>query len=183
MPVAPVLVCRLHHGTTMPLLERNQLGVALATFATVGLAGCATYSPGSFAVRGERFTGSPTTVGCLDLAVAGQRDPIARGPVVAFQFGNRCDHAVHVDLGAVRATGRTADGTRVAMAAFDPARALSAQKLEARRFGRQRLEYRSLRADADVIEVCLEVGAITERGQAALVCVAPDGDRVAEVVR
>ena len=115
----------------------------IAPIVALGLAACATYSPGSFAARGESFTGELTTVGCLDLAVAGTRDAVAPGPIVDFQFGNRCDHAVHVDLAAVRATGRTTSGEEVAL-------------------------------------VCVEVGAITEGGTAAQLCVAPE-TRVAEV--
>jgi hypothetical protein len=156
---------------------------ALAPLLAVGLLGCVTYSPGSFAVRGEGFTGELATVGCLDLAVAGTRDAVAPGPIVDFQFGNRCDHAVHVDLARVRATGRTRSGEEVALVAYDPYAEITRQKLEARGFGRERLEYRSARDfGTDVTRVCVEVGDITEGGTAAELCVAPE-TRVAEVAR
>lgn len=153
----------------------------VAPLVALGLTACATYSPGSFAARGESFTGELTTVGCLDLAVAGTRDSVAPGPVVDFQFGNRCDHAVHVDLAAVRAVGRTASGDEVALVAYDPYGEITRQKLEARGFGRERLEYRSARDfGTDITLVCVDVGAITEGGAAAQLCVAPE-TRVAEV--
>lgn len=153
----------------------------LALFVPLGLTACATYSPGSFAARGESFTGELTTVGCLDLAVAGTRDSVAPGPIVDFQFGNRCDHAVHVDLGAVRATGRTASGDEIALVPYDPYGEITRQKLEARGIGRERLEYRNARDfGTDVALVCVEVGAITEGGAAAQLCVAPE-TRVAAV--
>ncbi|MBL8627963.1 MAG: hypothetical protein JNK64_42145 [Myxococcales bacterium] len=152
-----------------------------APIVALGLAACATYSPGSFAARGESFTGELATVGCLDVAVAGTRDAVAPGPIVDFQFGNRCDHAVHVDLAAVRATGRTTSGEEIALVAYDPYREISRQKLEARGFGRERLEYRSARDfGTDIALVCVDVGAITEGGAAAQLCVAPE-TRVAEV--
>ncbi|MBK9037299.1 MAG: hypothetical protein IPL61_39660 [Myxococcales bacterium] len=158
------------------------IAVLVGSVAAVGLLGCATYSPGSFAARGESFTGQLATIGCLDLAVAGTRDAVAPGPVVDFQFGNRCDHAVHVDLSAVRATGRTSAGERVALVAYDPYGEIARQKLEARGIGRERLEYRSARDfGTDLIEVCVEVGQITEGGAPSMMCVAPEPGRVAEV--
>lgn len=154
----------------------------VGSVAAVGLLGCATYSPGSFAARGESFTGQLTTIGCLDLAVAGSSDAVAPGPIVEYQFGNRCDHAIHVDLGAVRALGRTSSGEQVALVPYDPYSELSRQKLEARGFGRERLEYRTARDfGTDVMEVCVEVGAITENGHASELCVVPDRARIAAV--
>ena len=155
---------------------------SLVGLCAVGLLGCATYSPGSFTAHGERFTGELATVGCLDVAVAGTRDPIAPGPVLDYQFGNRCDHAIHVDLSAVRAVGRTSSGEEVALVPYDPYGEIDAEKLEARGAGRERLEYRTARDfGTDLVQVCVDLGAVTERGQAAVVCVTPDGGRVAEV--
>ena len=148
----------------------------------MGLLGCAAYSPGSFAARGESFPGQLVTVGCLDLAVAGSRDAVAPGPVVDYRFGNRCDHAIHVDFTTVRAIGRTSRGEEIPLVAYDPYGEISQQKLEARTAGRERLEYRSARDfGIDVVEICVEVGALTDGDSPSAVCVVPGGARVAEV--
>lgn len=161
---------------------------SLTTLARIavplGLIGCQSYSPGSFTHAGAPFTGQMLTIECLDLGVASDPDPIVAGPVVAYQFGNRCDRAVEVDLAAVRATGRTADGREVALVAYDPYRTLRALRLEARSSGRERLEYR--KADdlgTDLVSVCLALDGITRAAPTgAQVCLA-GGNRVAEVSR
>ncbi|MBE7448048.1 MAG: hypothetical protein HS111_03915 [Kofleriaceae bacterium] len=130
--------------------------VALVTPVLVG---CAGYRAGSFAVAGEPFVGERTTLGCLDVAVDVHRDPVAAGPVVHYQFGNRCDRAATVDLGRVRVTGRTRDGAEVALVPFDPHGEIRALPLDAHRAGRERIEYRTRRdLGGDVISVCVAVG-------------------------
>lgn len=154
---------------------------SLGLFA-LGLTGCATYSPGAFATRGENFTGQLLTVGCLDLGIVGTRDAVAPGPVVEYQFGNRCDRAVPLDLRAVTAVGRTSSGQQVALVPFDPYGEITPKRLEARTAGKERLEYRNARdLGIDIVEVCVEVGAITTGGTPSTVCVVPGGARVAEV--
>lgn len=146
----------------------------------VGLVGCAAYSPGSFRQGGRAFAGQLVTLDCLDLAVAGDRDPVAPGPILDFQFGNRCDHAIGVDLGAIRATGRTPTGEEVALVAYDPYREIRPLRLEARTAGRERLEYRKARdLGIDLIQVCVELEGVTGGG-GGRVCVDADR-RVAEV--
>src|SRR5688500_16991494 len=72
---------------------------------TMGLAGCG-YRSGSFAGPRGTFAGEHVTVGCLDLGVDRAQDAQAEGPVIAYEFGNRCDRAATVDLGALVVTGR-----------------------------------------------------------------------------
>ncbi|HVK75473.1 MAG TPA: hypothetical protein VM734_19220 [Kofleriaceae bacterium] len=145
--------------------------------ATGTLAGCfSNYQPGSFATGGVPFAGERATIGCLEVAVSASRDPVARGPVVSYEFGNRCDRAIPVDLGAVRVTGRTAAGEEVAMSAFDPHRELRAAPLDARRAGRERIEYRVARDfSGGAVQVCLDLGGITSGGRTVVTCLAtPD---------
>jgi len=60
------------------------------------LAGCA-YQPGSFRYAPHEFPGQRATVGCLDIAIERRADlPI--GPVLSYQFANRCDRAAVICL-------------------------------------------------------------------------------------
>lgn len=156
------------------ILARGSACVAL------GLLGCSRYSAGSFHGGGRDFTGQYVTVGCLDVAIASDHDPVAPGPVVDYQFGNRCDRAVPVDLGAIRATGRTPSGEEVALVPYDPYREIRGLRLEARTAGRERLEYRKARDfGTDVVQICLALDGLTE-APGGRVCV-DTGARVAEV--
>ena len=105
------------------------------------ISGCG-YRPGTLKLP-ERCpaSGELRTAGCLDFAVCPFRDPEAEGPAVAIAFANRCDQAVKVDLGALKATGLLRDGRRVAMTAYDPDGELRPAKLDARREGRENIEY------------------------------------------
>ncbi len=133
----------------------------ILVMATGATAACATYRPGSFDMSGEPMLGERTTAGCLDLAVDVARDAVATGPVVQYSFGNRCDRASTIDLGNVRVTGRTASGEEVTMVAYDPYNDIKPLPLDARAFGRERIEYRTSRDfSGDVIAVCVAIGAI-----------------------
>lgn len=152
----------------------------------IGVAACSTYKPGSFVSRGEPFVGELTTAGCLDLAVAVTREAIAPGPVVNYQFGNRCDRAQTIDLQRVTVTGRTSNGEEVAMVPYDPYGEMVPLPLDARAAGRERIEYRlaSDFSSGDVVSVCVAIGALAAEGtsQLAVTChqLAPTG-AVAEV--
>lgn len=151
----------------MPSIIR--LGGALAA---LGLAGCLSYSPGSFRRGSEPFEGQHLTLDCLELGVAGQHDAVAIGPVVSYQFGNRCDHAVAVDLGAIRATGWTPSGQEVALIPYDPYREIKPLRLEAHSYGRERLEYRkAVDLGVDLVHVCVELGGVTSGPASARVCI------------
>src|SRR6185369_5263278 len=64
-----------------------------AAVLSVALTACA-YRPGSFSHLSENFPGQRTTVGCIDLSVERRPDLIGGGTVLAYAFGNRCDHPV-----------------------------------------------------------------------------------------
>jgi hypothetical protein len=96
-----------------------------AAVLSVALTACA-YSPGSFRHFRHDFPGQRTTVGCLDLAVERRADLTTGGTVIAYEFGNRCDHPAVVDLAAVDVVGRTFAGDEVKLAPFDPERELRA---------------------------------------------------------
>lgn len=131
--------------------------VAVAASASA----CATYRAGSFQSGSEPFVGERTQAGCLDLAIDVKRDPVATGPVVQYQFGNRCDRSTTIDLAAVEVTGRTASGAEVAMVAYDPYDQIRALPLDARGVGRERIEYRTAREfGGDVIAVCVAIGSL-----------------------
>jgi hypothetical protein len=149
--------------------------LVMATGVSAGSAACATYRAGSFESAGEPFLGERATAGCLDLAVDVKRDAVATGPVVQYQFGNRCDRAATVDLASVRVTGRTASGEEVQMVAYDPYGEIRALPLDARASGRERIEYRTARDfGGDVIAVCVGIGSIAPSepaSQLAMTCV------------
>jgi hypothetical protein len=163
--------------------------VPLVTIAAAAIfaAACVTpYKPGSFQILGEPFVGDTVTAGCLDLAVKVARDPVATGPVVQYQFGNRCDRVATIDLKRVPVTGRTAAGEEVAMVAYDPYGAMTALPLDARTAGRERIEYRIAKDfTGDVVSICVAIGELAEPGTSrlAMTChnVAPPTTTVAEV--
>jgi len=133
----------------------------ILVMATGASAACATYRAGSFEASGEPFVGERTTAGCLDLAVDVARDAVATGPVVQYSFGNRCDRAATIDLATVAVTGRTSSGEEVAMVPYDPYGQIRALPLDARAFGRERIEYRTSRDfSGDVIAVCVAIGSV-----------------------
>jgi hypothetical protein len=177
-PIAGRRVVRgLHNRRSMLRLART-IGATLGALA-LGLTGCATYSPGSFASRGQAFTGELTTVGCLDLAVAGTRDASRRGRWSTISSATAAITRVHVDFWARCAPPAAPPAaSEVALVAYDPYGEITGKRLEARTAGRERLEYRAARdLSADLIEVCVEVGAITAGATPTTVCVAPGDGR------
>jgi hypothetical protein len=144
--------------------------------AALGVAGCG-YRAGSFhGPRGE-FAGDRVTVGCLDVAVAPFHDAAAEGTAIVYEFGNRCDRPARVDLGAVSVHGRTADGRDVTLEPFDPLGELRVARLEARRTGREVIEYAAPAADA-LLLVCADVGTLDGgAGTSQEICVTAGGAR------
>jgi hypothetical protein len=113
-------------------------------------------------LRPSAASGKLTVVDCLDVAVDPLADPAAAGTAVTYRFGNRCDHAIRVDLGAVQAVGRFADGSRVTLVAYDPEHVIRAGRLDPRRQGRESIEYQHPdEPAARPVEVCLTLGGIT----------------------
>ena len=123
--------------------------IALISCALIGCA----YQPGSFTWGLNQFPGQRATVGCLDVSVERRTDfPI--GPVLAYQFANRCDRPTTVDLAAIAVVGRDAAGGEVALRAYDPRAELHPVTLDARNVGVESLAYPATTALA---QVCVDV--------------------------
>ena len=149
----------IHARRSRACLARGALAGALIS----ALVGCAAYRPGNL----QRLAPAGTHVvetGCLDVAARVTDDAVAAWPVVDLQFGNRCDRPVPVDLRAIAAFGHTRGGVVVNLVAHDPLAELRSLPLEARSRGGELLQYRDRRDLAvvgpDVIDVCLELGAL-----------------------
>jgi hypothetical protein len=129
------------------------------------LIGCA-YQPGSFAHAPKNFAGQRVTVGCLDLAVDRRAD-LSIGPVLEYQFANRCDHATMIDLASVAVTGRTAEGRDVALRPFDPEAELHPVALDGRSAGREALAYPATGA---ILEICVDAATLARAGAPRWLC-------------
>jgi hypothetical protein len=124
----------------------------------VTIAGCS-YSPDSFSYPGRRFPGQRVTVGCLDVAVDRRADMPENTAVIDYQFGNRCDEPVVIDLGRVPVFGRTASGEERYLTPYDPAMELRALKLDARQAGGEAIAYPTTEA---MLQICVDAAAISE---------------------
>jgi hypothetical protein len=106
--------------------------------------------------------GRVALVQCLDVRVEPLADAGATGPAFTYTFGNRCDRAVRVDLAAIEAVGRFADGRHATLAAYDPEHVIHAGLLDPRRSGSESIEYQDPGDPAArPVEVCLTLGGIT----------------------
>ncbi len=132
------------------------------------LAACG-YRGGTFRDPMGSFGDTQRTIGCLDVGVQVHHDVHATGPVLAYAFGNRCDHAARVDLGAVVVTGRTDDGDEIALVPFDPDAELRPAAIDGRRTGREAIEYWG--GNGHVRMICADLARVdgTER-DAQVVC-------------
>ena len=129
------------------------------------LVGCA-YQPGSFALAQHDFVGQRVTVGCLDVAVERRADA-AIGPVLGYQFGNRCDRPALVDLGAIAVIGRNPQGADVALRPYDPRREIHPAALDGRGIGAEAIAYAS---DRPVLEVCADAAALVHEAPPRWLC-------------
>ena len=143
------------------LLAVGLMRIALAC----ALVGCA-YQPGSFRHAPRGFVGQRATVGCLDIAVDRRAD-LSIGPVLGYQFANRCDHAALVDLGAVAVVGRDLLATDVALRPFDPRGELRPVALDGRSVGAEALVYPSDRA---MPQVCVDAAALAHAAPPRWLC-------------
>jgi hypothetical protein len=116
------------------------------------LAACAPlYERGAFPAD----AGVVHELGCLDIAMRGAWPAQSVGPVVDARFGNRCEHAVAVDLGALRVR---AGGELLEL--YDPHREVVPRWLPARGVGEELLEYRPReRSEIAAVDVELPGGA------------------------
>jgi hypothetical protein len=160
---------RLH--STLDLLVMDVMWIALLSCALIGCA----YTPGSFASAHNPFPGQRATVGCLDIAVE-RRTDLPIGPVLAYQFANRCDHPTTVDLGSIAVLGRDAAGTELALRAYDPRAELHPITLDARNLGTESLAYPANRA---IPQLCVDIASVAPSWPSRWLCFGGTADTVA----
>ncbi len=122
------------------------------------LAGC-TYKPGSFSYPSKGFPGQRVTIGCLDIAVDRRAD-LEGAPVLGYQFGNRCDRPVSVDLSRAWVVGRLVDGNEIALTPYDPKLEITAVRIDGRMAGGEALRYTT---SQPVAQVCVDVARLVDR--------------------
>jgi len=123
--------------------------------STFFVAGCA-YTADSFSYEHQQFRGTYVTVDCLDLAIEHRPDQGDQN-VIAYQFGNRCDVPVLVDLASARVVARNEDGDETQLIAFDPRHEIRPLRIDARASGKEAIEYPS---GGDVQSVCVDAASI-----------------------
>jgi hypothetical protein len=129
----------------------------MRTLVLVLVAGGCSYSPGSYSYFGKSFPGERVTVGCLDISVHRRADFDGKA-VLDYQFGNRCDESVLVDLVRVPVVGRTVAGDEVTLAPFDPGLEMMALRLGARQAGGEAIAYPY--PAQPLAQICSDVAAI-----------------------
>jgi len=87
--------------------------------------------------------------------------------VIAYEFGNRCDKPVVVDLAAARVYGQTHEGDEIKLYAFDPLREIRSMLIDARASGREAIEYPSA---SKFERVCLDAAAIAHSTPSQWIC-------------
>jgi hypothetical protein len=140
------------------------------------LAGCG-YQAGSFHAPGYAFGPARATIGCVDVAIerrTGLGEP-TKSAVLAYAFGNGCDHPAMVDLAAARVVGHDAHGQPVTLTAYDPDREIRAALLDGRTVGHEAIAYS---AEVAVGDVCVDVAAIAHGEGERWMCVAAIGEEV-----
>lgn len=139
-----------------------------AAVLSVALTACA-YRPGSFSHLSENFPGQRTTVGCIDLSVERRPDLTGGGTVLAYAFGNRCDHPAIVDFTTVKVMARSYIGQELTLSAFDPDGQIQPLELDGRATGEEAIAYK---IDAKLAEVCVDAASLTHESPARWLCFA-----------
>ena len=116
------------------------------------------------AACGEPYVGDTLPVpaahlGCVDVALQRGERAEARGPVVVYELGNRCEHSVRVDLGAVRVYGVDDVERHIDLVAFDPDHEIGPRDMDARAHGEEWIEYHPI-VPADIRTVEVDLGAL-----------------------
>lgn len=139
------------------------------------LTGCA-YRAGSYENGSGVFPGTRTTAGCLDLAVAVVPHAPKPGPVLQFNFGNRCTRPVPLDFTALRVIARDDTGFERPLVPFDPRGELRPLMLEAALSAREMIEFRDpygVYFSNATSTICVDLGGITpDTSSVAPVCMA-----------
>ncbi len=139
-----------------------------AAVLSVALAACA-YRPGSFSHFAQDFPGQRTTVGCIDLSVERRPDLTGGGTVLAYEFGNRCDHPAAIDFTQVIVRARTYDGKDMRLEAFDPDGQIKPLQIDGRTAGKEAIAYPS---EDRLAEVCVDAASLTHEAPARWLCFA-----------
>jgi hypothetical protein len=146
--------------------------------ATIGflLAGCA-YQAGTFDSMMRSFAGEKATIDCLDLAVERRPDLPGGQAVVAYSFGNRCDHPTVVDLASVAIVARGADGGHRELTAFDPHHEIESFLLDGRAVGGEAIAYS---ADGSITDICIDAASIAHHPATRWLCLPASRPQVTE---
>jgi hypothetical protein len=129
-------------------------------------AGCA-YQPGSFTHRLLDFPGQRTTVGCLDLAIERRPDLSSGGTVLAYEFGNRCDHPATIDLANAHVIAQMEDGQRTEMHPWDPEDEIQSLQLDGRVSGAEALAYP---ANSRIDQICVDAASVAHEAEPRWLC-------------
>jgi hypothetical protein len=132
------------------------------------LAACQAYQPGALSPGPG---GAAASLECADVVVSPRPDVYATGPVVEIAVGNRCDHPIEIDYGAIRAIGHRA---------FDPRGEIRRGVLDARSMAVEVIEYRPIGGAG--ASLCLDLSGFAAGGGGPPVCVSHPA-AVAEVTR
>lgn len=151
------------------LRARSSFVLGSIVIGSLAASGCA-YQADSFSYAQERFKGVYVNVNCLDLAID-LRKLSNRSDVIAYEFGNRCDDPVVVDLAAARVYGRTREGSDIQLFAFDPLREIRLMRLDGRAVGREAIEYPS---GQPLARLCIDAASIAHASPPRWVCFGQD---------
>jgi hypothetical protein len=141
---------RSYTESSRTLVAARGHDVAVKVLALAALAACTPlYERGMFA-------GAVAASSCLDVAIAGEWPTAASGPVLAVSLGNRCEHALHVDLRELHVA--TPAGGLLAL--YDPDHEIVPTTMVARSHGRVELEYHPRTRVESLARLEVELGAL-----------------------
>lgn len=136
--------------------------------AGLAVTGCA-YRPGSFHFVSQPFDGMQTTIDCLDVALERRPDLPSGEAVIAYAFGNRCERPALVDLSTAGVVGRTSDGERVSLVAYDPRHEILAMWVDGGGTGEEAIAYQS---GSPLTDICVDAASIARAPNAQWLCLA-----------
>ena len=137
-----------------------------AAVLSVALTACA-YRPGSFSAFRQGFPGQRTTVGCIDLSVERRPDLIGGGTVLAYEFGNRCDHPATIDLANAHVLAQLDNGKRLQMYPWDPNDEVRELQIDGRGTGAEALAYP---VGMHIYQICVDAASVTHEGESKWLC-------------
>ena len=139
--------------------------LSAALLPAIACCGCA-YKADTFSYASRPFRGVYVSVNCLDFGIERRTSGDSKN-VIGYQFGNRCDTPVVVDLASATVYGDVGDGSPVQLFAFDPFNEIRSLELDARAVGREAIEYPS---EIDIHRLCVDAASITHVSPARWVC-------------